>query len=81
MKGFIGRFIINLLLLALDVVGIGVIVVVLHRYSLHRGIAPLVLMLAGLVAVFVIAEAGGKIRHPEFRLSDPPIFDAPGRLR
>ncbi len=41
----------------------------------------LVFTLAGLVAVFVIAEAGGKIRHPEFRLSDPPVHDSPGRIR
>jgi hypothetical protein len=37
--------------------------------------------LAGLLAAGVIAEAGGKIRHPEFRLSDPPVYDAPGRIR
>ena len=41
----------------------------------------LVFTLAGLVAVFVIAEAGGKIRHPEFRLGDPPLYDSPGRIR
>ena len=28
-----------------------------------------------------IAEAGGKIKHPEFRLQDPPIYESPRRLR
>lgn len=37
--------------------------------------------LAGLGAAGFIAEAGGKIKHPEFRLDDPPDYDAPGRLR
>ena len=45
------------------------------------GVVVLVTTLAGLIAVFFIAEAGGKIRHSEFRLSDPPVFDSPGRLR
>ncbi len=45
------------------------------------GVVVLGSTLAGLVAVSVIADAGGKIRHPEFRLSDPPVFDSPGRLR
>lgn len=47
----------------------------------RAGVVVLVSTLAGLVAVVVIADAGGKIRHPEFRLSDPPVFDSPGRLR
>jgi len=28
-----------------------------------------------------ITDAGGKINHPEFRLDDPPVYDAPRRLR
>jgi hypothetical protein len=28
-----------------------------------------------------IAEAGGKIAHPEFRLEDVPSYEAPRRLR
>ncbi len=53
------------------------------RERLRTPAAAVVLVstLAGLVAVFVIAEAGGKIRHPEFRLSDPPVHDSPGRIR
>ncbi len=52
-----------------------------ERLRTSVGVVVLVSTLAGLVAVSVIAEAGGKIRHPEFRLSDPPVFDSPGRLR
>ena len=53
------------------------------RERLRTPAAAVVLVstLASLAAVFVIAEAGGKIRHPEFRLDDPPVVDSPGRLR
>ena len=44
-------------------------------------IAVLVSTTASLLAASVVAEAGGQIRHAEFRLSDPPIHDEPGRLR
>jgi hypothetical protein len=37
--------------------------------------------LAGIGTAGWIAEAGGKIKHPEFRLDDPPIYDSPRRLR
>ena len=44
------------------------------RPSLRRLAAVLVLLttLGGLASAALIAEAGGKIRHPEFRLTDPP---------
>lgn len=53
------------------------------REPLRRSVAAGVLLttlLALLLAGFV-AEAGGKIRHPEFRRSAPPAYEAPGRLR
>lgn len=55
----------------------------LWRAESQRAIALGVLAttLASLVAAALIAEAGGKVRHAEFRLSEPPIHDAPGRLR
>jgi hypothetical protein len=37
--------------------------------------------LAALLLAVFVAEAGGQIRHPEFRRGDPPVYDAPGRLR
>lgn len=37
--------------------------------------------LASLGAAAVIGESGGKIQHPEFRLSDPPVHESSGRLR
>ena len=52
-----------------------------ERFRTLAGIVVLVTTLAGLIAAFVIAEAGGQIRHPEFRISDPPVVDSPGRLR
>ncbi len=45
------------------------------------GIVVLVSTLAALVAVTAIAEAGGMVRHSEFRLVDPPEYDRPGRIR
>ena len=45
------------------------------------GLALLATTCASLVAAVVIAEAGGRIRHSEFRTSNPPVHDAPGRVR
>ena len=47
------------------------------RESWRRPVAIGVLAttLASLFAAVAIAEAGGKIRHPEFRFSDPPVSD------
>ena len=44
-------------------------------------IAVLVTTVVSLVAATVVAEAGGKIRHEEFRTSNPPVHDTPGRIR
>ena len=54
-----------------------------RRADWRRPVAILLLgtTLACLTAAAVIAEAGGQVRHPEFRLSDPPRHDEPGRLR
>ena len=47
----------------------------------RRALAILILCttLIGLFTSAVLGEAGGKIRHPEFRLSDPPSHDTSGR--
>ena len=53
------------------------------RESLRRLVlvAVLVTTLMALVLAAIMAEAGGKIRHPEFRFGPPPAYEAPGRLR
>jgi hypothetical protein len=53
------------------------------REPLRRGVASVVVVttLVALVLGVFVAEAGGKIRHPEFRLGPPPAYEAPGRLR
>jgi hypothetical protein len=55
--------------LALLAIGLGV-----WRESLLRSgaLAVALVTLAGLGAAGLISEAGGKIKHPEFRLSEPP---------
>ena len=66
-------------LLAAVALGIGA-----RRLAWRRrlAIAVLVTTVASLVAASVIAEAGGKIRHDEFRTSNPPAHDSPGgRIR
>lgn len=64
--------------LAAAAIGLG-----LYRESSRRvaAVAALASTIAALVAGTVIAESGGKIRHPEFRLEDPPVHDRPGRIR
>lgn len=32
--------------------------------------------LAGIVGASIVARSGGKIQHPEFRLSDPPVVES-----
>ena len=39
------------------------------------------LTLASIVGASVVAHSGGKIQHPEFRLSDPPQIAAPRQVR
>lgn len=64
--------------LALLALGLGLV-----RERLRRVSALLVFATtaAALVTAAIIADAGGQIRHPELRLSDPPIHDRPGRIR
>ena len=65
-------------LLAVLAIGVG------HRRLAWRrllGVGLLVTTLASLVAAAVIAEAGGQIRHSEFRTSTPPVHDSAGRVR
>jgi hypothetical protein len=59
------------------------IVVGHRRESLRRVVVLVVLVttLAALGLAAVVAEAGGQIRHPEFRRGVPPAYEAPGRLR
>lgn len=54
-----------------------------ERFRLAAGLTVLVTTLASLATAALIAEAGGKIRHSEFRLSDPPVIEEAreGRLR
>jgi len=52
-----------------------------ERLRMIVGVIVLATTLAGLATAAIIAEAGGKIRHPEFRLSDPPVYESPGRIR
>lgn len=64
--------------LALVAIAIGFRRLVWRR---RLGFALLATTCASLVAAAVIAEAGGQIRHAEFRTSNPPVHDSPGRLR
>lgn len=45
------------------------------------GLVALATTVAALVAGSVVADAGGKVRHPEFRTTNPPIQTGPGRIR
>lgn len=62
---------------------LGAILLGVFRERAARAGAGVVLVttLASLAAAAGIAEAGGKIRHAEFRLQDPPIHEEVGRLR
>ena len=48
---------------------------------LPAALVVLLVSLIGLAAAGAIAEAGGKIKHPEFRLDDPPVYESERRLR
>lgn len=45
------------------------------------GFAVLMTTLLSLAAATLIAETGGKIRHDEFRIANPPVHDGPGWIR
>ncbi len=48
---------------------------------LPTALVVLLVTLAGVGTAVAIAEAGGKIKHPEFRLDDPPVVESSRRLR
>ena len=52
-----------------------------ERFQRMAGLVILGTTLLSLVGAMLLAEAGGKIRHSEFRLTDPPATERPGRLR
>lgn len=54
-----------------------------RRIAWRRRVAwvALATTLGALVAAGVVAEVGGRIRHPEFRTSNPPVQTGPGRIR
>ncbi len=52
-----------------------------QQLFLPAALVVTLLTLVGIGAAGWIAEAGGKIKHPEFRLDDPPVYDSPRRLR
>lgn len=54
-----------------------------RRLAWRRRLGGIVLVTSciALAGGIVVAEAGGKIRHVEFRTSNPPVHDAPGRIR
>ncbi len=64
--------------LAVAAVGLGI---KLERFRQIAGGVVLGTTLVALVTAALIAEAGGKIRHPEFRLDEVPAYEAPGRIR
>ena len=61
----------------------GALAIGIRRPAWRRraAIAVLVTTTASLVAGAIIAESGGKVRHDEFRTSNPPIHDTQGRIR
>jgi hypothetical protein len=64
--------------LALVAFGVGV---ARRPLLLPAALMVALLTLAGLGTAAWIADVGGKINHPEFRLRDAPVYDATRRLR
>jgi hypothetical protein len=52
-----------------------------HRLLLWAALLVALVTVAGLTGTMLVASAGGKIQHPEFRLSDPPVVESSRRLR
>lgn len=54
-----------------------------RRIAWRRRLGAIVLAtsLMSVGAAVVVAEAGGKIRHAEFRTSNPPVHPSAGRIR
>jgi hypothetical protein len=52
----------------------------LRRPLLYPAAVLVVLLtIAGIITAGWIGYAGGKVKHPEFRLDDPPVIKTPGR--
>lgn len=51
------------------------------QYLLSAALVVALMTVAGIGTAAWIGEVGGKIKHPEFRLEDPPVLDSPRRLR
>ncbi len=64
--------------LALAAIGVGVW---REALLLPSAVGVTATTMASLAAVFAIADAGGKIKHPEFRLTYPPTHDESPRAR
>ena len=59
---------------------IAIVAGVLRRRLLLWAALPVALItVAGLAGATLIASAGGKIQHPEFRFSDPPVVESSRR--
>lgn len=52
-----------------------------HRLLLWAALLVALVTVAGIAGTTLVASAGGKIQHPEFRLSDPPVVESSRRLR
>ena len=51
------------------------------KYLLSAALGVVLVTLGGLGAAAVISETGGKIMHPDFRWSEPPVHESSRRLR
>lgn len=66
------------LLYANALLALGALILVIARPRLVRWACVIVALvtLAGIIGAGLVAQSGGKIQHPEFRLSDPPKIKA-----
>jgi hypothetical protein len=71
------------LLYANAILAAAALLLVIARPTLLRWACVVVALvtLAGIVGASVVARSGGKIQHPEFRLTDPPVVQADGYSR
>ena len=60
-------------ILAVIALGVGL---VRPRLLQWTSLLVALITLAGIGGASVVARSGGKIQHPEFRLSDPPVVDS-----
>ncbi len=64
--------------LAVIALGVGIL---RPRFLLPAALVVALVTLAGVGTAVLIADAGGKVMHPEFRLIDPPVVESSRRLR